>query len=132
MQRGHALEETARLELEKITGHFFLPQVKFHNSISYMMASLDGIDPEGKYIAEIKCPNREDHSIAYLVKFQKSIFLSCNINLRFVNWTWFIIFLSTEHEGRWLRFFVMINMSGKCCKMKRNFGNVCNHGQLLK
>lgn len=64
MQRGHALEETARLELEKITGHFFLPQVKFHNSISYMMASLDGIDPEGKYIAEIKCPNREDHSIA--------------------------------------------------------------------
>ena len=64
MRRGHDLEDQARLELEKLTGHFFLPQVKFHKSISYMMASLDGIDSENKYIAEIKCPNKVDHSIA--------------------------------------------------------------------
>lgn len=64
MQRGHDLEDTARQELEKMTGLFFLPQVKFHTSIPYLMASLDGIDAENKYIAEIKCPNKIDHEIA--------------------------------------------------------------------
>lgn len=61
MQRGHAMEQQAREELEKMTGLLFLPQVKFHTCIPWMMASLDGIDPENKFIAEIKCPNKEDH-----------------------------------------------------------------------
>ena len=64
MKRGHDLEEQARLELEKMTGHFFLPQVKVHHSIPWMMASLDGVDVENKHIAEIKCPNKQDHSLA--------------------------------------------------------------------
>lgn len=64
MQRGHDLEDRARQELERLTDHFLLPQVKFHKSIEYMMASLDAIDPEGKYAAEIKCPNKQDHEIA--------------------------------------------------------------------
>jgi len=64
MKRGLNLEEAARQKLEEMTGLFFLPQVKIHASISYMMASLDAIDPENKYIAEIKCPNKEDHAIA--------------------------------------------------------------------
>jgi len=64
MKRGLDLEDQARQELEKITGLFFLPEVKFHSSFSWMIASLDAVDPEGKYIAEIKCPNRADHAIA--------------------------------------------------------------------
>ncbi len=64
MKRGHDLEERARHELEKMTGLFLLPQVKFHASLPWMMASLDAIDPESKHIAEIKCPNKEDHQVA--------------------------------------------------------------------
>jgi putative phage-type endonuclease len=64
MQRGVQLEEEARLQLESITGLFFLPVVRFHDSIEWMIASLDGIDAEGKFIAEIKCPNRKDHIMA--------------------------------------------------------------------
>ena len=64
MQRGHNLEDPARLQLEKMTGLFFLPQVKFHAKLPWMMASLDCIDPEGKTMAEIKCPNKDDHAIA--------------------------------------------------------------------
>lgn len=64
MRRGLELEDMARQELEKMTGLFFLPEVKFHCKLPWMMASLDGIDPEGKYIAEIKCPNKDDHKVA--------------------------------------------------------------------
>jgi len=64
MKRGLDLEDTARIELEKMTGLCFLPCVKFHASISYMMASLDGLDIEGKHIAEIKCGNKIDHELA--------------------------------------------------------------------
>ncbi len=64
MQRGHDLEPLARLELEKLTGLFLLPSVRMHASLPWMMASLDAIDPEGKYIAEIKCPGATDHNQA--------------------------------------------------------------------
>ncbi len=64
MRRGHDLEDLARQELENMTGLFFLPEVKFHPTLPWMMASLDAIDAEGKCIAEIKCPNREDHQVA--------------------------------------------------------------------
>lgn len=64
MKKGHKLEELARLELEKMTGFFFLPEVRLHSTLPWMMASLDCIDPEGHHIAEIKCPGIEDHSIA--------------------------------------------------------------------
>lgn len=64
MQRGHELEVPARLELEKMTGLFFLPVVMDHASIPYLMASLDGIDIEGKNIAEIKYNNKESHAMA--------------------------------------------------------------------
>jgi putative phage-type endonuclease len=64
MQRGHDLEEEARQKLCDLTGIFFLPHVKFHPEFPWMMASLDGIDPEGTCIAEIKCPGQADHAIA--------------------------------------------------------------------
>jgi len=63
-QRGHDLEDPARLALEQMTGISFRPHVAFHPSIPWMMASLDAIDPENQHIAEIKCPNKEDHQCA--------------------------------------------------------------------
>jgi putative phage-type endonuclease len=63
-QRGLDLEPLARLELEKLTGLFLLPSVRMHSNLPWMMASLDAIDPEGKYIAEIKCPGAKDHNQA--------------------------------------------------------------------
>jgi putative phage-type endonuclease len=64
MQRGHHLETPARLELEKLTGLFFLPAVLIHPENDWMMASVDAIDPEHKVIAEIKCPSTQDHNLA--------------------------------------------------------------------
>ena len=64
MKRGHDLEALARLELEKMTNMLFMPQVKFHPKHEWMMASLDAIDLEQNCIAEIKCPNAEDHELA--------------------------------------------------------------------
>lgn len=64
MDRGRTLEDVAREELEKITGLFFLPQVKFHATIPWMMASVDAIDPSEKIVAEIKCPGEEAHAQA--------------------------------------------------------------------
>ena len=65
MRRGHDLEDKARDELTKMTGIFFLPQVKFHKTLGWMMASLDAIDAEGKHIAEIKCPSKLEHEGAH-------------------------------------------------------------------
>lgn len=64
MVRGHDLEDKARRRLEEMTSTLFLPNVKFHPTLSWMMASLDGIDIDGKIIAEIKCPNKHDHEMA--------------------------------------------------------------------
>lgn len=64
MERGRNLEGPARLELEKMTGHSFVPQVKYHSTIPWMIASLDGIDASGTHMAEIKCPGFETHQIA--------------------------------------------------------------------
>jgi putative phage-type endonuclease len=64
MQRGLDLEQSAREAYEKATGLFIVPDVVLHKSIDFMMASLDGIDPERKKIVEIKCAGKEDHSLA--------------------------------------------------------------------
>ena len=64
MDRGLKLEDKARDEFEKITGIFVIPQVVFHKSHDWMMASLDGMDLEQKNIVEIKCPGKIDHELA--------------------------------------------------------------------
>lgn len=56
MKRGNSLEDEARQKFTKSTGIQILPKRLFHPQIDYMMASLDGIDPSGKCIVEIKCP----------------------------------------------------------------------------
>ena len=64
MKRGHDLEEEARIQYQILTGFLMSPDVKTHPKIKYMIASLDGIDIDGKMIVEIKCPNKVDHEMA--------------------------------------------------------------------
>jgi len=69
MQKGLDIEDEARSYFYKKTGiRTFSYQIK-HKSISYMIASLDGIDFDGKNILEIKCPSNEDHE--YVKKYKK-------------------------------------------------------------
>ncbi len=64
MERGNALEESAREAFMAMTNIVVFDQVVFHPQYEWMMASLDGIDIEGKHIVEIKCPGPEDHGLA--------------------------------------------------------------------
>jgi len=61
---GHRKEPIALEALEKETGLCLQPRVVFHPEISWMMASLDGVDIGGKVIAEIKCAGKKDHEEA--------------------------------------------------------------------
>jgi putative phage-type endonuclease len=64
MKRGHDLEPKALAAFEEATGYLVQPEVKFHKTHHWMMASLDAVDLSGKVIAEIKCPGKEDHEMA--------------------------------------------------------------------
>jgi putative phage-type endonuclease len=64
MKRGLALEDEARNYYFLMTGLSVLPDVVIHPTISYMMASLDGITEDKKHIVEIKCPGQKDHETA--------------------------------------------------------------------
>jgi len=62
MERGLELEEPARQLFSIKTGIVVNPAVVFDNINPWMMASLDGISPCGKYVVEIKCPGKKDHN----------------------------------------------------------------------
>ncbi len=62
MARGSNLEHEARLYFNMTHGKNMAPAVYVHDSIQWMMASLDGID--GMEILEIKCPGSRIHAIA--------------------------------------------------------------------
>jgi putative phage-type endonuclease len=64
MQRGHDLEPKARYAFEQEMGFLVQPEVRFHKTLPWMMASLDAVDVSGNVIAEIKCPGKEDHEMA--------------------------------------------------------------------
>lgn len=64
MQRGLDMEAQARHAFENITGIIMFPQVIISSDFDFMMASMDGIDIEGKHAVEIKCPGKEDHQKA--------------------------------------------------------------------
>ncbi len=67
MKRGNDLEDEARKKFSQATGVQIHPKRLFHPSIEYMMASLDGIDPTGKYLVEIKCPATNKTSLCGVV-----------------------------------------------------------------
>lgn len=62
--RGINLEPEALRKFEELTGYLMSPKVIIHPTIEYMMASLDGLELEGKAIVEIKCPGQKDHQYA--------------------------------------------------------------------
>lgn len=64
MKRGIELEEKARETFENLTGILVTPKVICHTQYDWMIASLDGIDIDGKIVVEIKCPGKEDHFLA--------------------------------------------------------------------
>lgn len=64
MARGHSLESQARAQVEERLGISLVPQVKTHNSLDWMMATLDGLSIDGKTLVEIKCPGVADHGEA--------------------------------------------------------------------
>jgi putative phage-type endonuclease len=64
MARGSLLEEPARLLLNELVGIEFKPVVALSDTYPYMMASLDGISPCGRYMCEIKCPGTKGHEAA--------------------------------------------------------------------
>lgn len=67
MRRGIDLEPIARqtfIEAMDCIGLKIIPVVALHDSISFMMASFDGLSEDGKIAVEIKCPGKEDHEKA--------------------------------------------------------------------
>ncbi len=64
MERGYTLEPLAREQVEQQIGQSLRPRVKFHDSIPWMMATLDGLSEDEKTLVEIKCPGATDHQTA--------------------------------------------------------------------
>jgi putative phage-type endonuclease len=67
MRHGKAMEPKAREEFEALTGIVVFPTVVFHPKHKFMMASLDGMDLEKRFVLEAKCPmseKSEDHICA--------------------------------------------------------------------
>lgn len=64
MQRGIDLEPVARETYIIQTGIEVSPEVVVHYELSWLMASLDGIDDSGEYLVEIKCAGPKDHQTA--------------------------------------------------------------------
>lgn len=61
MIRGRELEPLARKEFEAMTGIKMTPEVLVHDRLSWMVASLDGINESGTRILEIKCGGEDLH-----------------------------------------------------------------------
>lgn len=61
---GKEMEPEARAAYEDIKLEPFSPDVVFHPTIPYMMASLDGLNASRNRAVEIKCPKESDHQLA--------------------------------------------------------------------
>ncbi|MDQ1280047.1 MAG: hypothetical protein QG670_1309 [Thermoproteota archaeon] len=64
MRYGKQMEEPARLAYEKYTGNLVSPEVVFHPTKKFMMASLDGLSFDRSIAVEIKNSNADDHQHA--------------------------------------------------------------------
>lgn len=64
MQRGIELEETALRMFESETGYLMSPKVMISHKNPWQMASLDGLEIDGKAAVEIKCMKLENHQKA--------------------------------------------------------------------
>ena len=64
MQRGLHLEASARLYFNAMMGLNTQPDMSINFNYPWMIASLDGYDPNKNVAVEIKCPGKEDHKLA--------------------------------------------------------------------
>lgn len=64
MRRGKDLEPIARDAFVRKTHIQMNPDVRISHKRDWMIASLDGIDPDEKHIVEIKCPGQKSHEMA--------------------------------------------------------------------
>lgn len=64
MRRGLELEPIARREYERLTGIKVESVCVEHDSVSYLLATLDGVNFTHQKLVEIKCPGEKDHAMA--------------------------------------------------------------------
>jgi putative phage-type endonuclease len=64
MLYGRQEESKALDSFIEETGIIMAPAVRFHHTIDFMMASLDGLSPCETLALEIKCPGKKDHTTA--------------------------------------------------------------------
>ena len=81
MTRGKELEEPARQLFEKMMDVVVFPQNIVNPQTSWLRASLDGLDPDGKVMVEIKCPNKEDHLAAVGKRIPEKYYPQCQHQL---------------------------------------------------
>jgi len=81
MKRGRDLEEQARHSFESMMNTFVVPQSVIHPKKSWLRANLDGIDPDGRILVEIKCPNKDDHFTAAGNKVPEKYYPQCQHQL---------------------------------------------------
>jgi putative phage-type endonuclease len=62
MSRAVMLEDTARKHFEQYIAKHVFPAVVFCKDEPWMMASLDGMDIDGTFGVEIKCPGKTSHT----------------------------------------------------------------------
>lgn len=64
LRQGRRTEEPARQKYEQMTNSLMMPEIVFHKQHKFMMATLDGLSPNGDMAVEIKCPGERDHEEA--------------------------------------------------------------------
>ncbi len=77
MQRGIDLEPKARELFFNLTGHWTMPLVMVSPTHDFMMASLDGMTLDGKFLVEIKCPSKAVHKQACEGKIPRYYYCQC-------------------------------------------------------
>ena len=82
---GKQMEEPARQAYEKLTGVFTAPEVVYHTSVQYMMASLDGLSMDRDIAVEIKNCNAEDHELARKKRVPKHYYAQVQHQLACLN-----------------------------------------------
>ncbi len=99
-RRGLELEPVARRQFEKLTGLLMFPEVRFSSEKPFIMASLDGIDLEGKHAVEIKCAGPEDHEKALNNQIPEKYYPQLQHQLYVLNLEMIFYFSFNGSEGK--------------------------------
>lgn len=81
MRRGSELEPIIREMVCEELGIDFKPAVVINESYDWMMASLDGISPCGRFLCEIKAPSMDVHNLAIAGQIKPYYFSQCQHQL---------------------------------------------------